>query len=184
MIREEESWGQQLLGVVREGTQALQLLFPWESPQQTMSPRSGGWEQGVGQARLQEEQTPPEIAHTTFQRSLLSVCDLDPSPIPGRLWSDGGHSQSVQSAPFQGQKTILQEVEPGVCVEPGHRGLCLSLHTAPVAAQRCLPPTTVFESLLSTLWERDNPSEVSFEVPISKEALGLGVEVLCLTAQA
>lgn len=47
----------------------------------------------------------------------------------------------------------------------------------------CLPPT-VFESLLSTLWERNNPSEVSFEVPISKEALGLGVEVLCLTAQA
>lgn len=149
----------------------MQLLFPGVTPQQTMSLRSGGWEQGVGQARTREEQTPSEKAHTTFQWSLLSVCELDPSPITGRFWSDGGDSQSVQSAPFQGQKT---KNSPGsgtwcLCGTRKQRPLSLFTHSSsPQLPHRdaCRPPT-VFESLQSSLWEINNPREVSFEVPIS-----------------
>lgn len=109
MIREEKSWGQQLLGCCPRGHPGFAAAISrGDSP----GNESWGWaEESRAWVRSapQEEWTPPQNAHTTSQLSLLllPVCDLHPQ-LPSQadfgVMGAQNHPKLVQRVPSQEKK--------------------------------------------------------------------------------
>lgn len=76
--------------LVQEGTQALQLLVPGETPLANSEILGQGeGRQGMGQASSSEELTPDEKAQLSPHSSAPCVQPRPPPPISGKFWGDG-----------------------------------------------------------------------------------------------